>query len=158
MYSDQVILPVVQPIQFVRYSKESSFKFYIMQSVPFNSIHKSVYYIKIFRKKTSLYITAYPSFNLKDKKNPIMAAIAATKKDMFTPWMIPSMSPPGIAAVDIMVTKTAVPIDPETWRNVLFTAVPCGIRSSGNWFNAKVVIGIITIAIAIILRPFIVAK
>src|SRR5699024_7284661 len=128
--------------------------------------HSSLYLFISFRNhrlhkstlEKNFIIITYPSFSSKDRKNPIMAAIAATKKDMFTPWLIPSMSPPGIAAVDLMVTKTAVPIDPETWRNVLFTAVPCGIRSSGNWFNAKVVIGIITIAIAIILRPFIVAK
>src|SRR5699024_4634653 len=78
---------------------------YLFISVRNHRLHKSTL------EKNFIIIT-YPSFSLKDRKNPIMAAIAATKKDMFTPWMIPSMSPPGIAAVDIMVTKTAVPIDP----------------------------------------------
>src|SRR5699024_8316640 len=51
-----------------------------------------------------------------------------------------------MALVAMMVTRTAVPIDPAIWRNVLFIAVPCGISSLGNWFKAKVVIGIMTIA------------
>src|SRR5699024_1187239 len=64
----------------------------------------------------------------------------------------------GMADVDMMVTRTAVPMDPATCRNVLFMAVPCGIRSLGSWFRAKVVIGIMTMAMEIIRMAFMLAR
>src|SRR5699024_2973528 len=69
-----------------------------------------------------------PSLILNDKMNPAKAAIPATIKETFTPCMATASVSSGRAAVLMMVTSTAVPTDPATCRNVLFMAVPCGIR------------------------------
>lgn len=42
-----------------------------------------------------------------------------------------------------MVTTTAVPIAPASWRTVLTTAEPCDPNRLGNAFNADVLSGIV---------------
>src|SRR5690625_7278474 len=59
-----------------------------------------------------------------------------------TPWVSGSS-----AALVMIVTSTAVPIDAATWRIVLFIAVPCGISDRGSSFSAAVVTGMSTIAV-----------
>src|SRR5699024_11262066 len=98
------------------------------------------------------------SLSLNERRKPTIAVTAAMIKETFTPWIMLFTPSVGLAAVDMIVTRTAVPIDPDTCRNVLFIAVPCGIKSLGNWFKAKVVIGIMTMAIEIIRIPFMLAR
>src|SRR5690625_1171311 len=59
-----------------------------------------------------------------------------------TPW-VSGLS----AALGMIVTSTAVPIEAATWRIVLFIAVPCGINDRGSSFSAAVVTGMSTIAV-----------
>src|SRR5699024_1434022 len=58
------------------------------------------------------------------------------------------------AAVVMIVTSTAVPIEAATWRIVLFIAVPCGISDRGSSLRAAVVTGMSTIAVPNIRAAF----
>src|SRR5699024_11731944 len=81
------------------------------------------------------------SQSLNDNSSAITEIIVAVMNVTFTPLIIPTIPSEGIAETDIIVMKIAVPIAPAICLNVLFIAVPCAIKSFGNWLIANVVIG-----------------
>lgn len=75
---------------------------------------------------------------------------AATTKAAFMPCRAAFAGVDALAcAAWLLITETssAVPIEPPTWRTVLFMAVPCGIKWRGRALIPAVVTGIIIMAV-----------